>query len=147
MKELIALGGLTAFLTAITLIYLIPVIASWKIFQKAGIAGWKSLVPVYNLYLIYKIAGMSGFWAIPKFVAASLAAYIQQNNITAVSALTIIFLIVAIVAVIGGIIKAIKLSKAFGKGIGFIILMIIFSDLGELILGFGKAEYQGDYKE
>ena len=28
--------------------YIILVIANWKIFTKAGEAGWKSIIPIYN---------------------------------------------------------------------------------------------------
>jgi hypothetical protein len=35
----------------------------WKIFEKAGEAGWKSIIPIYNVYIMYKIVGMKNwFW-------------------------------------------------------------------------------------
>jgi hypothetical protein len=37
----------------------------WKIFEKAGEAGWKSIIPIYNVYIMYKIVGMKNwFWYI-----------------------------------------------------------------------------------
>ena len=33
--------------------YIILVIANWKIFTKAGEAGWKSIIPIYNSYVVY----------------------------------------------------------------------------------------------
>ena len=27
----------------------------WKTFEKAGVAGWKSLIPIYNLFVSAKI--------------------------------------------------------------------------------------------
>ena len=50
---------------AIIYIILLPFIASWKLKQKVGIQGWKALIPIYNIYLIFKIAGMSGLNVIP----------------------------------------------------------------------------------
>ena len=36
-------------------------IALWKVFEKAGEAGWKSLIPFYNLYSTFKIAWGKGW--------------------------------------------------------------------------------------
>ena len=35
--------------------YLLVVIGQWRIFEKAGENGWKSLIPIYNVYILYKI--------------------------------------------------------------------------------------------
>jgi hypothetical protein len=40
-------------------ILLVFVISIWKIFVKANIPGWKSLIPFYNIYLWVKISGTS----------------------------------------------------------------------------------------
>ena len=39
--------------------------------------------------------------------------------------------------------ESIKLSKAFGKGTGIGILLALFQNIGRLILGVSKAQYQG----
>ena len=47
---------------SITLFILI-IISTWKILEKAGEKGWKALIPIYNVYLLYKIVGMKKwFW-------------------------------------------------------------------------------------
>ena len=33
------------------IIYVILVAGMWKMFEKAGIAGWKAIIPIYNIYL------------------------------------------------------------------------------------------------
>ena len=33
------------------------IIGLWKIFTKAGEKGWKSLIPIYNVYILFKISG------------------------------------------------------------------------------------------
>ena len=33
----------------------------WVVFQKAGIAGWKSIIPIYNSYCLFKIAWGNGW--------------------------------------------------------------------------------------
>ena len=44
-----------------SIIYLAIIIAiivgMWKIFEKAGEAGWTSLVPFYNLWILNRIGG------------------------------------------------------------------------------------------
>lgn len=57
MAGLVALFALYA--TTITLlgfiVWVLLVIARWKMFQKAGEAGWKSIIPVYSTYISFKI--------------------------------------------------------------------------------------------
>ena len=38
------------------ILWVLGVVALWKVFQKANIEGWKSLIPFYNDYLLFKIA-------------------------------------------------------------------------------------------
>ena len=35
--------------------YILVIIGQWKMFEKAGESGWKALIPIYNLYILYKI--------------------------------------------------------------------------------------------
>lgn len=95
----------------------IILVANWKIFTKAGVPGWASIVPFYNLYKEFEIAGMSGWMFLLLFVPIA--------NIVAVILLNV------------------KLAKAFGKGTGFALGLIFLSLIFELILAFGSAEYQG----
>ena len=43
------------------LFYILTVAAQWVVFQKAGIAGWKSIIPIYNSYCLFKIAWGNGW--------------------------------------------------------------------------------------
>ena len=42
--------------------YIVWKVAYWKIFSKAGEKGWKSLIPIYNQYILCKIVGVSPWW-------------------------------------------------------------------------------------
>ena len=46
--------------SAIMLVW--AIICMWRMFQKAGLPGWGSLIPFYNIYLRLKMAGRSGRW-------------------------------------------------------------------------------------
>ena len=37
----------------------------WLIFEKAGIEGWKAMIPVYHHVLITRLAGLSAWWTLP----------------------------------------------------------------------------------
>ena len=39
--------------------YVLIIVAQWKIFVKAGQEGWKALIPIYNVVVLYKIIGLS----------------------------------------------------------------------------------------
>lgn len=128
-----ALGGV--FAGMIMAIYLISIaigvltiIANWKIFTKAGQAGWKSLIPIYNIVILFRIAGISPWW-----ILAYLAAFIPVIGWLASLALSIYLMI--------------NLAKAFGKEGGFAVGLILLNTIFMMILAFGDAEYQLDSKE
>ena len=115
------IAGLGFWVAALA-IYMIAMIAiMWKVFTKAGKPGWAALVPFYNMYVMIKIAGLSGWWLIALFVP---------------------FLsIVAIVLVIH------RLSRAFGHGVGFTLGLIFLPLIFWPILAFGSSSYQLDQVE
>lgn len=128
-----ALGG--AFAGMIMAIYLISIavgvltiIANWKIFTKAGQAGWKALIPIYNLVILFRIAGISPWW-----ILAYLSAFIPVVGWIASFAVSIYLMI--------------SLAKAFGKEGGFAVGLILLNTIFMMILAFGDAEYQLDSKE
>ncbi|MDO4872339.1 MAG: hypothetical protein Q4A27_02855 [bacterium] len=45
---------------AIAAIYVLTAVAMMKIFQKAGLPGWKAWVPVYNSWLFLELGGYNG---------------------------------------------------------------------------------------
>ena len=51
----VILAVLGAYLAVVLAIAVLTVIAWWRLFSKAGQAGWKSVVPVLNVYTLYKI--------------------------------------------------------------------------------------------
>lgn len=99
------------------IIGVLVIVAWWKLFEKAGEAGWKALIPLYNTYTIVKIVDGNG--------------------------LKFLLLLIPIVNIVYGIMLDIKLAKAFGKSTGFAIGLIFLAPIFMLILGFGDAQYQG----
>lgn len=148
-QDIVLAGGLLGAMFAIMAIFIIAwyvllVVASWKMFKKAGEPGWKSVIPVYNAWVLYKIAGV-GFWVwliFPAVVCGAAQSVLQTAGKNP-SAFVLIFAIVAVIYAIVADWKFCKgLSKSFGKGSGFAIGMFFFPNIFHLILGFGKAKYK-----
>ena len=99
------------------LIAVLLIVATWKVFTKAGQPGWASIIPIYNLYIWCKIVGRPGWW--------------------------ILLMLIPFVNIIVGIILCIDMAKSFGKGAGFGIGLALLGVIFIPILGFGSAQYQG----
>lgn len=121
-----ALAGMMMTFTLIGLaIAVVQIIAMWKIYTKAGQEGWKAIIPIYNFVILFKIAGLSP-WLILCYFAA-------------------------VIPVIGGFVTlgmtiylAYNLAKAFGKGGGFTVGLVLLAPVFYMILGFGNAQYIGN---
>lgn len=112
-----ASGVSTVYVILSLAISVLTLVAMWKLFVKAGKAGWKCLIPFYNTYCLYDIAWGNGWLFLLMFVPC--------------------------VNVVVGIIMLFKLAKAFGQGTGFGFGLLFLNTIFILILGFGSAEYVG----
>ena len=134
------LGGMAATIAVIGLVFwILLIIANWKIFKKAGEAGWKSIIPIYNIYIFCKIIKIN-FWIFMLLIPVILGVFsaIFANNETMTM---IVGIATGIYTLVLDIWISIRLAKAFKKGIGFTIGLIIFPNIFQLILGFGSAKY------
>jgi hypothetical protein len=102
----------------IWLAVVILMIASlWKVFTKAGQPGWAAIIPIYNLYILCKVGGKSGWW--------------------------VLLLLIPFVNFIIAIILCIAIAERFGKGAGFGVGLAFLGFIFFPILAFGDARYQG----
>ena len=142
--ELIGVAGLLVGYLAVTvtisiIYYVLMVIAQWKLFKKAGEPGWKSIIPVYNGYILYKISWKPMmFWIT---LAISIVAGILYSIGSDVA--TVIGALLLIVGVVIEIMQIHKLSKAYGHGVGYTIGLIFLTPIFMLILGLGSSQYVG----
>ena len=135
-----AIGGMLGGVLVLVLVwYVIRVIAGWKIFTKAGEAGWKSIIPFYNVWVEYKLIWDPRMF----FVALALAILVSLGQIP-----NMVVAVIAVVASIGMLvfnaIACSKLAKAFGRGTGFAVGLFFLEPIFRVILGFGSAQYQGN---
>jgi len=138
-EEAAAAVGITSVLGIAWTI--LQIIADWKIFTKAGEPGWKSLIPIYNVFIEYDISwnGMMGLvYCVAVFCANVLSSLEPMENWKMILAIMLL-----VVALILHIMQSLKLARAFGKGTGFGICLILFGPIARLVLGFGSARYIG----
>lgn len=91
------------------------IVGMWKVFTKASVPGWKAIIPVYNIIVLLKIAGMN-----PLFV---------------------ILMLIPVVNIVAGILCYNQLAKRFGKGLGYTIGLTFLPFVFMLMLGFGNSTY------
>jgi hypothetical protein len=119
-------AGIMAFFAAFFLVFvaigLVTLIGMWKVFAKAGQPGWAVLVPIYNIIVLLRVAGLPWYWIFAPFVAI-------------IPILGWIAYIVWIVWVHH------RISTRFGQGVGFTIGLTLLSPIFFLILGFGSSKY------
>ena len=155
-------GGLIGSILVIGLIFLVLIIiAEWKIFEKAGEKGWKSIIPIYSTYILFKIIGAKTcFWVM--FCLSIVASVLMTVNNLPIdfnapqaeieAELSVLnwgdyipyiigMVLTCALAIFCGIFVAVRLAKAFGKGAAYIIGLIFVPEIVLLVLGFGKAKY------
>ena len=107
--------------TVTIIVYLILMVvliaADWRMYTKAGKPGWAAIIPIYNLWVLYKIICNRG--------TAMFRLLIPLYNIY--------WMFKSMIA----------LAHAFGKSTGFGIGLVFLSPIFRCILGFGPATYQG----
>lgn len=141
--ELETAAGVAAGLLGIYLVIgfislLLTVIGQWKIYTKAGEAGWKALIPIYSGYTRYKIS-----WNKFLYLASVALLVVFWFFAESTGFMSVVGIICGLAGSIIQFISMFKLSKSFGKGIGFAIGLIILNPIFTLILGVGKAQYVG----
>lgn len=47
---------------------LLVIISMWRVYERAGEPGWAVLIPFYNMYVLTKVAGLSGWWVVAMFI-------------------------------------------------------------------------------
>ncbi len=122
------LSALMVYLVIILAVYIVQIIAMWKIFTKAGEKGWKSIIPIYNVVILFKISGLSP-WLVLAFLAV------------------IIPFIGWLVPVALNAILSYKLAKAFNKDGGWAVGLYFLAPVFYMILAFGSSEYVGSSNE
>lgn len=112
--------GTFLILTALLLV-IVTIVAYWRTFTKAGRAGWKCLIPIYNVYILIKIAGKPGWW--------------------------LLFYFIPFINIIFHLLWAMAFGRKFGKGDMFsVFLLWLLLPIGILVIGLGEDKYRRNAK-
>lgn len=113
-------GDFPIWAIVLLLAFVVLMIASmWKVFVKAGQPGWAAIIPIYNIYVMTKIAGKPGYWTL--------------------------LCLIPFVSIIFSIWLHNMISKSFGKEEGFTVGLVLLGFIFWPILGFGAAKYLGPF--
>lgn len=110
-------AGELIFLVLYLALVILVIAGFWKVFSKAGEPGWAAIIPLFNMYIILKIAGRPWWWLILYFIP--------------------------IVSLVIWVVVSVDIAKAFGKGTGFGIGLALLPFIFFPVLGFSDAQYQG----
>ncbi|UKN01673.1 DUF5684 domain-containing protein [Paracrocinitomix mangrovi] len=91
------------------------VVGQYKAFEKAGQPGWSIFVPIYNIIIMFRVAGRDDWWAvlIPIYNIIVLWQFSQE------------------------------VARRFGKESSFGVGLFFLGGIFWAILGFGNAQYEG----
>ena len=147
-NEAVVVGAMFGFGAGVIVVlgllwFVLSVIADWKIFTKAGRAGWKALVPILREYEEFDLCwnGSIGvFYAIMMIALQIFDTYTKETlPVTATALLAVIGIVLLVVSFR----ESLRLAEAFGKGRRFGVGLFLLGPVMRLVLGFGSAEYAG----
>ena len=96
---------------------ILAILGFWKMFTKAGEAGWKSIIPIWSTLVWLRIIGRPWWW-----------------------------LLLLLIPVVNFVILAICLldtAASFGRRSGFAVGLLFLTSLFVMILGWGRSVYVG----
>ncbi|MBR3225589.1 MAG: hypothetical protein IKF78_09720 [Atopobiaceae bacterium] len=159
-NQLVATGfGIASLgiVVAIVLVfYALFVVANWRMFTKAGEKGWKSLIPIYSDYTLFKLVwNTKSFWIYVAMCLVCIIAMVFSGSYVISpdgqlmiaaggnAVVGIVYNIASIVVLVYMSLLAINTSLAYGKGMVYAIGLLLLPGIFRMILGFGSAEYRG----
>ena len=131
---ILLVGAALAVIAAILL-----VIGRWCLFRKAGKPGWHSIIPILSMYQEYAISWKGWVGLLSLLCGAGISAsykFLGQTNASA-----LLMLALGLVSFVLHVIESFRLAKAFGKGGGTGILLVLLRNISRFFLGVGKATY------
>ena len=114
-QQAAAAGGFGIIGIIYLAVLLLAIVSLWKVFSQAGQPGWASIVPIYNIIVLLKIAGKPGWW--------------------------FFLMLIPVVNFVIVILTYIGLAQHYGKGGGFAAGLILLPIIFLPILAFSDAQY------
>jgi hypothetical protein len=110
-------GGFVIVLFVIYALFIILfLVGYWKVFTKMGLPGWMGIIPIVNVYMLFKARGQREpvVWTILMFIPCInfVALWFLANDT----------------------------AEIFDKELGWKIFLFIFPGISHLILGYGDSQ-------
>lgn len=96
-------------------VVVLMIVSIWKIFEKAGQPGWASIIPIYNILVMLRVAGKPWWW--------------------------ILLFLIPVVNFVFVIMMYHGISTKFGNGGGFTVGILFLPFIFLPILAFGDSKY------
>ncbi len=127
----------TACIIAYNVLYIIGV---WKIFNKMGESGWKSIIPIYNDFILYKHCLSGKYYLLYLLLTFASAAFsVQYPNVDTMPGFAIAAVVlIGIALMLLDISLKLNLSRSFGHGGLFVLGLLFFEPIFMMILGFNN---------
>ena len=127
--------GLLIFVLLIAIAFaIVYVIALAKLFKKAGVEGWKAIIPFYNIYLLVNIAGLN-WWYFLIAISGTICSLLRirgLNYACNIASMAVNFFILYNIA-----------KKMKQQPMGFAIAGIFVQPIMIMVLGF-SSKYSYD---
>lgn len=104
---------------SISISTIVSMIGMWFVFVKMGFEGWRGIIPIYNVYLMFKQIGYSGFM--------------------------MLWLLVPIANIVVTCLAFIRLSKAFSMPKAFALGLLLLNPIFICILGFNESRFNPEF--
>lgn len=88
----------------------------WKLFEKAGHPGWASIIPIYNVLVLLRIANRPLWW--------------------------VVLLLIPVVNVLAWFVINLNVAWRFGKDLGYAFGLTLLPFAVYPLLGFGNARFR-----
>ena len=139
------------------LIWFLGMLSEWRVFQKMGFNGWKSLIPLYHDFLLFKGTYGNGWRALTLWLApaggmvlgtifAGIGAAVARNSS---GAGPVVLAILGSLCMMAGLVAAVvieillyfKLAQMFNKPKSFGVGLVLVTPVFMLLLGLSDEKY------
>ncbi len=123
------------------IIALLLLVSEWRVLEKAGEKGWKTLIPFYNIYVSHHVMGMAHIWFILEIIVWPIELLLEILD-PVPDWLEIGFGIpTAIITIISMIVHANCMGKCFGKSRLYRLGLLLLPEVCLPMIAFGKSKY------
>lgn len=123
------------------IIALLLLVSEWRVLEKAGEKGWKTLIPFYNIYISHHVMGMAHIWFILEIIVWPIELLLEILD-PVPDWLEIGFGIpTAIITIISMIVHANCMGKCFGKSRLYRLGLLLLPEVCLPMIAFGKSKY------